>query len=74
MTAVGIDQDPIHPSAGGLISWARNTVCPELDEGEPEQNIVADLEKYSGFNRLQASTYLGDAVRFYCPNDAGKLS
>lgn len=72
MTAVGIDQDPIHQSRGGLISGARN-VCWKLNV-EPAQNIVADLEKYSGFNRLQASTYISDAVRLYCPNNAGKLS
>jgi hypothetical protein len=56
MTAVGIDQDPVHQSQGGLISGARNTVCPGLDGGEAEDTIADKLEKYSGFNALQAST------------------
>jgi hypothetical protein len=74
MTAVGIDQDPVHQSEGGLISGARNTVCPSLDGGEPENSVVAELEKYSGFNQAQADTYIHDAVRFYCPSEAAKLS
>jgi hypothetical protein len=74
MAAAGIDQDPVHQSQGGLISGARNTVCPSLDGGEPDNSIAAELEKYSGFNQAQASIYIQDAVRFYCPNDASKLS
>jgi hypothetical protein len=58
----------------GLISGARNTVCPELDEGVPENKIVADLEKYSGFSQIQAYVYIGNAVGHYCPNEYGKLS
>jgi hypothetical protein len=72
MTAVGIDQDPVHQSGGGLISGARNTVCPGLDGGEAEDSIAAELEKHSGFNALQASTYIRDAVRYYCPSEAAK--
>jgi hypothetical protein len=74
MTGVGIDQDPIHQSPGGLISGARNTVCPSLDGGEPQNSVAADLKKYSGFNDVQASTYIRDAVTYYCPSDAAKVS
>jgi Protein of unknown function (DUF732) len=68
MTVLGIDQDP-----GGLISGARNTVCPEHDEGEPDNNIIANLEKYSGFTQIQALAYIGYSSDCYCPNGYGKL-
>jgi hypothetical protein len=74
MAAGGIGQDPVHQSEGGLISGARNTVCPSLDGGEPENSVAAELEKYSGFTQPQADIYIHDAVRFYCPGDAAKLS
>lgn len=73
MAAVGIGQDPIHQSAGGLISGARNTVCPELEQGVPVRNIAAELQRYSGFTGVQATTYIADSIRFYCPNNAGML-
>jgi hypothetical protein len=60
-----------HPHA--LISGARNTVCPGLDQGTPYQNIVADLERYSKYTPGQAQTYVAQAVGHYCPNDASKL-
>lgn len=66
--ATGISQ---HPHA--LISGARNTVCPELEEGVPENKIVADLENQSGFSQIQAYAYIGHAVGHYCPNEYGKL-
>jgi Protein of unknown function (DUF732) len=58
----------------GLISGALNNVCPDLNGGKPYQNIVADLEKYSGYSQIQAHTYIAQAVSHYCPNDADKLS
>jgi hypothetical protein len=73
MTVVGIDQDPIHQSPGGLISGARNTVCPELDEGVRENNIVAELEKYSGFTQNQALAYIGYSTGYYCPNEYNNM-
>jgi Protein of unknown function (DUF732) len=56
------------------MSRAYTTVGPELDEGEPEGNIVADIEKRSGFSQIQAYVYIGNAVGDYCPNEADKLS
>jgi hypothetical protein len=32
----------------GLISGARNTVCSELDGGQPYKSIAAQLQRYSG--------------------------
>ena len=72
MNGVGIEQDPVHQSPEGLISGARNTVCPSLAGGEAENSIAAELEKHSGFNDVQASTYIRDAVQFYCPSEAAK--
>lgn len=63
----------ISGAAHGLISGALNTVCPDLDQGQPYQNIAATLEQYSGYSPEQAHTYIAQAVSRYCPNDAGKL-
>jgi hypothetical protein len=63
----------ISGAAHGLISGALNGVCPELDEGEPYQNIAAELETYSRYSPTQAHTYIAQSVTHYCPNDAGKL-
>jgi hypothetical protein len=73
MAAAGIGQDPVHQSPEGLISGARNTVCPDLDGGQSPSSIAATLEQYSKFTAAQADVYIRDAVRFYCPADAGKL-
>jgi|SRR5271167_857070 hypothetical protein len=63
----------ISGAAHGLISGALNNVCPGLDGGQPYQYVIADLEKYSGYNRWQADTYVAQAVGHYCPNDAARL-
>jgi Protein of unknown function (DUF732) len=57
----------------GLISGARNTVCPDLDGGQPYQSVAAQLQQYSGYSPGQAHTYITQAVAHYCPNDASKL-
>jgi hypothetical protein len=56
------------------MSRAYTTVGPELDEGEPEGNIVADLEKRSGASARFRRMCTSDAVGDYCPNEADKLS
>jgi hypothetical protein len=63
----------ISGASHGLISGAVNTVCPNLDQGKPYQNIIADLERYARYSPGQAQTYVAEAVSHYCPNDAGKL-
>ncbi len=63
----------ISGAAHGLISGALTNVCPGLDQGKPYQNIVAELERYSGYTPGQAQTYVAQAVGHYCPNDASKL-
>jgi Protein of unknown function (DUF732) len=63
----------ISGAAHGLISGARNTVCPDLDGDQPYPAIAAQLQQYSGYSPAQAHTYISQAVAHYCPNDAGKL-
>jgi hypothetical protein len=70
MTAVGIDQDPVPQSQGGLISGAR--YAPVSTEERLRTASLTSLKKYSDFNALQASTYIRDAVRYYCPSEAAK--
>jgi Protein of unknown function (DUF732) len=68
MRATGISD---HPHA--LISGARNTVCPDLDGGQPYQSVAAMLQQYSRYSPAQAHTYITRAVTHYYPNDASKL-
>jgi hypothetical protein len=51
---------------------AVNTVCADLDEGQPYQTIVAELETYSRYSPIQAHTYIAQSAAHYCPNNAGK--
>jgi len=57
------DDSFCHRRAGGAVRNRASTA---------EDSIADKLEKYSGFNALQASTYIRDAVRYYCPSEAAK--
>jgi len=66
--AAGVPDEP-----HGLVSGAQITVCPELDQGNPYQDIAGMLEKYSHFTPVQAHAYIVEAARHYCVRNLGNV-
>lgn len=73
MLNMGIANNPVRQSIPGLISGARNTVCPRVWQGVPSSSIMADLQQYSGFTQVQAIAYVNEAVTHYCSNQFENL-